>query len=176
MYCTSCGSQNSNTGRFCANCGQAATAVAPFYSPNLSTSDFRSHFRILGLLWIAESALRLVPGLILLTLFGLGGAVLSQWIPFGLAGVALVWMPILVGIGALLSISAIAGIFAGWGLLNRRPWARTLALILGLVSLPNIPFGTALGVYTLWVLLPGEAEKAYEEDAAVVGPVSGFAL
>jgi hypothetical protein len=26
----------------------------------------------------------------------------------------------------------------------------------------NIPFGTALGVYTMWVLLPGGSQQEYE--------------
>jgi hypothetical protein len=35
---------------------------------------------------------------------------------------------------------------------------------MGIVSLfIHIPFGTALGVYTLWVLLPAHAEAEYEK-------------
>jgi hypothetical protein len=30
------------------------------------------------------------------------------------------------------------------------------------LALIHIPFGTALGVYTLWVLLPAKAEEEYE--------------
>ena len=41
--------------------------------------------------------------------------------------------------------------------------ARVLALVLGFVSLfTNIPFGTALGIYTMWVLLPADSEREYE--------------
>jgi len=29
----------------------------------------------------------------------------------------------------------------------------------------NVPFGTALGIYTLWVLLPAESDEAYEKEA-----------
>jgi hypothetical protein len=48
-------------------------------------------------------------------------------------------------------------------LLEREKWARILALVLAFVSLfTNIPFGTALGVYTMWVLLPSESEREYE--------------
>jgi len=49
---------------------------------------------------------------------------------------------------------------AGWGLLQRAPWARLLALILAFLALFNVPFGTAIGVYTLWVLLPDESGRA----------------
>jgi hypothetical protein len=39
------------------------------------------------------------------------------------------------------------------GLARARPWARNLALILAAFNLLLLPLGTALGVYTLWVLL-----------------------
>jgi hypothetical protein len=53
------------------------------------------------------------------------------------------------------------GIAAGWGLLAQQPWARMLTIIFGAFSLVDIPFGTALGIYTLWVLLPAESEQEY---------------
>ena len=63
----------------------------------------------------------------------------------------------------LLFAKAGLGFVAGWGLLQQEKWARTLALVLAFVSLfTNIPFGTALGVYTMWVLLPAESEREYE--------------
>jgi len=30
----------------------------------------------------------------------------------------------------------------------------------------NAPFGTALGIYTLWVLLPAQSEEEYEKYLA----------
>jgi hypothetical protein len=63
--------------------------------------------------------------------------------------------------GMLFLAGGILGIIAGWGLLDRQPWARTLAIVLGVINLIHIPFGTALGIYTLWVLLPAESEQEY---------------
>jgi hypothetical protein len=69
-------------------------------------------------------------------------------------------------------VKAFAGFVVGWGLLQREPWARTLAVILGFVSLFfNIPFGTALGIYTLWVLLPAESDIEYEREVRSVSAV-----
>jgi hypothetical protein len=68
-------------------------------------------------------------------------------------------------IAGFLLLSAVAGFAAGWGLLQRLPWARVLALIIAGVSLLDIPFGTALGVYTLFVLLPSEADEEYTRMA-----------
>jgi ABC-type spermidine/putrescine transport system permease subunit II len=57
---------------------------------------------------------------------------------------------------------AVVGLIAGVGLLQRAPWARILALVLAFLSLINPPFGTALGIYTLWVLLPSASEEEYQ--------------
>ena len=52
-------------------------------------------------------------------------------------------------------------IVTGWGLLERQSWARTLAIVLGCFNLLSMPFGTALGIYTLWVLVSPGAEQEY---------------
>jgi len=60
------------------------------------------------------------------------------------------------------SIGPRSGFFAGWGLLQRESWARTVALVVGFITLLSIPVGTALGVYTLWVLLPAQSDEEYQ--------------
>ncbi len=47
------------------------------------------------------------------------------------------------------------------GLRDLRPWARLLGLALGLFNLPLVPLGTALGGYTLWVLLHDETRRRF---------------
>lgn len=61
--------------------------------------------------------------------------------------VALLWGGLHVWVGALLR--------------RRRPLGRVLALSLGVVNLIVLPFGTALGVYALWVLLKNDGRKAF---------------
>jgi predicted membrane metal-binding protein len=73
--------------------------------------------------------------------------------------------PFMSGMAVLVFIKAIACLLAGWGLLQRDPWARLLTLVLAFVSLFYVPFGTALGVYTLWVLLPSKSEEEYEAQS-----------
>ena len=38
-----------------------------------------------------------------------------------------------------------------------------LAIVWSAINLIDIPFGTALGVYTLWVLLPPASEDEYRQ-------------
>jgi hypothetical protein len=68
-------------------------------------------------------------------------------------------------LGVLVLIKALLGFAAGWGLLQRESWARTLTLVLGFLSLLNIPLGTALGIYTIWVLLAPQADEEYRQLA-----------
>lgn len=48
-----------------------------------------------------------------------------------------------------------------WGLLHFRPWARILAIILAVLHIFSFPFGTALAIYTLWVLLSSETQPLF---------------
>jgi len=48
-------------------------------------------------------------------------------------------------------------------LTKHETWARVVALVLAFIALfTNVPLGTALGVYTMWVLLPSESQKEYD--------------
>jgi len=68
-------------------------------------------------------------------------------------------------IGGVLLIVAAGGILIGWGLMNHQPWARIAGIILGVISIFHPPIGTALGIYTLWVLLSGDAGAQYDRMA-----------
>jgi hypothetical protein len=56
-------------------------------------------------------------------------------------------------IGAGLTLLALPGIIGGWGLYTERTWAKPVILVLSVLQLANVPFGTALGIYSLWALL-----------------------
>jgi len=61
----------------------------------------------------------------------------------------------------------IPGILAGYGLLTFRPWARILAIVLSAIRLINLPIGTALGVYGLWVLFSKETETLFTRNGPI---------
>ena len=74
-------------------------------------------------------------------------------------------------LGAIFLAKAAGGFVTGSGLSNHAPWARNLALVLAFIlTFTNIPLGTALGVYTMWVLLPRESQREY--DALVKAPAA----
>jgi hypothetical protein len=59
-----------------------------------------------------------------------------------------------------------------WGLFERQPWARVLGIVVGFLALLRFPFGTALGIYTLWVLLPESSAREYDGMVGAGGPVN----
>ena len=65
-------------------------------------------------------------------------------------------------LGIFLGARGLLSLVAGWGLLTLRPWARILTIVLGILSLFSFPFGTILGVYTLWVLFSADGAALFE--------------
>jgi phage shock protein PspC (stress-responsive transcriptional regulator) len=114
------------------------------------------HVRILGILYLAFSALGIIAAVIVFTVLA-GSGIIS-----GNSDVIFITRILGIGISALLILLSLPGIIAGFGLLKQEPWARILALVLGVLNLINIPFGTLLGVYTIWVLTDREAQELFD--------------
>jgi hypothetical protein len=74
-------------------------------------------------------------------------------------------LPILTIIGstvaAFLVVLSTPEIVGGIGLLKHKPWARYLVLVLAVFDLFNVPLGTALGAYSIWVLLHDETVRLF---------------
>ncbi|HEY9127496.1 MAG TPA: hypothetical protein VIM62_10240, partial [Acidobacteriaceae bacterium] len=51
---------------------------------------------------------------------------------------------------------------AGFGLMQRRRWGRVVAIVAGCLALIHVPFGTALGIWTLITLLTAPNAQGYE--------------
>jgi hypothetical protein len=56
----------------------------------------------------------------------------------------------------------VAHITVGVPVRRHKSWARLLALMLGSVDLMLLPYGTALGIYALWVLLTEEGKRTFQ--------------
>ena len=59
----------------------------------------------------------------------------------------------------LLAACGAAWAATGIGLRRRRTWSRSVGLVLALLSLLVVPFGTAMGAYAFWVLLRQRARE-----------------
>ena len=61
----------------------------------------------------------------------------------------------------LMLILMIPCVALGVGLLNLRPWTRSIGTIIAILELLNFPIGTALGIYALWILMSPEADQLF---------------
>jgi len=59
---------------------------------------------------------------------------------------------------------------AGYGLLKHKKWARTAAIIGGVVSAMSFPIGTAVCVYTFWFLFSEPGRVLYDRPAYPLPP------
>jgi hypothetical protein len=158
MFCDRCGTPFGGTESFCASCGKQ---FRPIPAPRPALGRVEGHVRNLGMFWLAYSAFRLASGWLFSHYFAHWGLFWDPRVPF--------FLPHLMhGVGAMLMFGGVLGILAGWGLLERQPWARTLAIVLGFFALFHFGVGTVLGIYTLWVLLPAESAVEYQRTARVV--------
>ena len=158
MFCDHCGMQVFQTQTFCSSCGKVIPEIP---SRMAARGRIEGHLSLLAILWLAYSVARLAGGWLFATFFArFFSGFWSPHLPF-IPGV-------LRGVGALLLAGAVLGVAAGWGLMERQPWARTLATVLAFFALVPVGIGTALGIYTLWVLLPEESAREYQGIARVV--------
>ncbi len=132
----------------------------------------QTHVKVLGVLYLAVSGLALAGALFLLLVMG-GTA--------GIVGVAAdpedaaIAIPVLgiagTALAMILILFAIPGLLTGYGLLKYKPWARIVGIVFSALNLINVPFGTLLGAYGLWVLLTRETERLFEGGPIVSSPI-----
>lgn len=122
-----------------------------------------THVKTLAVLHIVFGSLGVLVALGMLLLFGGIAGLVGATDTSGDAHIAI---PVLGSIGAflffLLLVLSLPGIIAGVGLLQFQPWARILTIVLSVLDLIHVPFGTALGVYGLWVLLSQGTERLFQ--------------
>lgn len=127
-----------------------------------------THVKVAGILHIVLGAMGVIAGLVVLAVFGSIAGIVGFSDHSGDAATAI---PILGVIGTfiffLLLLLSLPSVIAGFGLLSFRPWARTLTIVLSVLHLLNFPFGTALGVYSLWALLAPETAALFQSRQTV---------
>lgn len=166
MFCSGCGRELEAGRGFCAQCGRAAvplTPVVPAPGIEYELDRYAGKVRVLGILWLVWAGLSLLMGFAAVSfLHGFLSGDFGPWAQnqhmfpdwFGPALIHFAWL--------MLSLRAIVCAIAGWGLLERTQWGRIMAIIAAVISLLKIPFGTALGVATLVILLGYRNSTLYD--------------
>lgn len=121
-----------------------------------------THVRIAAWLRIVWSGFGLLVGILVLTVFSGVGAIL------GVSGDAEAQqaLPLVMVIGTFVALFfallSLPGLLTGWGLLTYQPWARIVNIVLSAFDLFHFPIGTALGAYSIWVMLQPETVALFE--------------
>lgn len=170
MFCDACGSAMSAEQRFCASCGKQ-TGVAPSHraaaslSAGTIASDGRvaKHLGVVAALWIVIGALTLLLACVLLAIgiFPFDRFIPRDAMPEGLLGVTTLIHVIFLVVGAIVFLIACAHFLAAWGLMHHAPWARILTIAFAFLRILEVPYGTALAIYTIWVLMGPASEQEY---------------
>ena len=120
----------------------------------------RSHVNLLGLLQLTWGGIGLLLGVSLL-LLAVGAVAIARMpeadpLTSGMTALLFVVFAIAVALGGW------ANAWAGRRVRQHRMKGRTGALLLGVLNLFVLPFGTALAIYTFWVLLHNEVRALFE--------------
>jgi hypothetical protein len=120
------------------------------------------HVDLLGVLFALWGALTILLGLSALAL-GIAAAALVSGEAGGAQFAAGITAAAFVILALLVLLWGGAHLVVGRRMRRHDRWSRTAALMLGSVDLVLLPYGTALGGYSLWTLLRDDARRLFED-------------
>lgn len=164
MYCSACGQALVPGQPVCPQCGRPlAPAVPPIPNLNFQLQNYAGRIRALSIVWFIYAGLTLVTSLAGLIFAGHMMNGFGPWSrgPWG-GGWPLGpgWIHFAMG---FVVVRAALAFVAGWGLMERAPWGRVVAIVAAFFCLLKIPLGTALGIWTLVTLLGYRNATLYEQ-------------
>ena len=121
-----------------------------------SINQMDKHITLLATFYVALSAVGLLAAAIVFTAV-VGGGLLS-----GEEEAIFITSTVGTAVSSLVAVLSLPGLLAAYGLFKRRNWGRYLALVLGAMNVLNVPFGTALAVYTFWVMTQDDAIRLFD--------------
>ena len=170
MFCSGCGHALVAGQPACPQCGRPI-APPPPHVPNLAfeLANYSNRIRALSTVWFIYGGLVLATGIAGLAfanaffMHGWGPWAHGPWshgdFPFGPGfGSAIIHFALVITV-----IRAGLAFAAGWGLMEHAPWGRIVAIVAALLSLLKIPFGTAIGIWTLVMLLGYRNTSLYDQ-------------
>lgn len=123
------------------------------------------HVDLLGVLFIVWGLLTTLVGVSTLAL-GVGAVALITSANGGEGGqfAAGLTAAVFTTLAVIAILWGAAHVVVGVPLRRRQPWSRIVALVLGSIDLLLLPYGTALGLYGLWVLLHEDGKALFIAD------------
>ena len=121
----------------------------------LNQRQLQQHVTLLGWLLIVEHAILLLIAVFVFALLIGVGVVSGDSEAMAILGI------VGTSVGLFLAALSAPGIAAGLGLLKRKSWGRFLAMVVGVLGMLNVPLGTLIGIYALWVLMQDSAAEYF---------------
>jgi len=119
-----------------------------------------SHVKAVGIIHIAFSVLGIILAIVIFSALNIVAKIPDVGEEatriLQLIGVVLPWFFI---------VFSLPGIVGGIGLLKLQGWARIIVLIISFLGLLNFPIGTAVGIYSIWVLFDKRTEKIFAKSS-----------
>jgi hypothetical protein len=181
MFCSACGQQLQPSQAACPKCGRPVNANIPSTPQQVpvaaggpypgTLSRVERHIHTLGVMWLVYAGWLLITWAFAATFMAGFLGMQHHWGPWGHMGPFGPEFPfgrvpwLIPFITFMLVARSILGIVTGVGLLHRERWGRILAIVAGVLVLLKPVLGTALGIYTLWVLVPSDSAREYDEIA-----------
>jgi hypothetical protein len=165
MFCSGCGGALAPGQAFCAQCGRPSAAVIPpIPGLQFQLQAYAGKIRVLAICWFIFAGLALLKGVAGLAfahavLSGAFGQWLHSPVPPAFLGHFLLqfaWIFLV----ARVALAACAG----WGLMQHAQWGRYVAIAAAILNMIHFfPFGIAIGIWTLVVLLGYRNGTLYEQ-------------
>jgi hypothetical protein len=169
MFCSGCGQALLQGQPVCPQCGRpVAPVVPPVPGMQFQLESYAGKLRALTVVWAlyaGYSVLKGMAGLAILNGFFTNhfgnwnhgpwseGSMPPEWL--GQAIFHVVWVGLLIRVALAL--------VAAWGLHERTQWGRIVAIVAAILNLLHPFLGTALGIWTLVVLLGYRNSTLYEQ-------------
>jgi hypothetical protein len=165
MYCSGCGQALAPGQAVCSQCGRPMAMVPPVPAMQFQLDSYAGRVRALSVVWFIYAGLALVGGFVgmafarsfMFNHFGpwgrWDGPFRPEW--FGPAILHFMWVFLVLRAALLFA--------AAWGLMERAPWGRMVAIVAAFLSLLKFPIGTAIGIWTLVTLMGYRNQTLYDQ-------------
>ena len=172
MFCTQCANPVEEHARFCSKCGHE---VLPAPALKSRSHDMTMHVNVLAWIYIGCAILTGIVGFVMLFASRLITTLPIPWPPEMPPAIVPFIGSIVVFAGLVTIVMAGAIAAAGIGLLQYRNWGRILAAIMAVFLVFKFPVGTAIAIYTFWVLFSDEGATHYKARSGAVAHAEGHA-
>ena len=165
MFCTQCANPVEEHARFCSKCGHV---LSPAPVVQARQHDMTMHVNVLGWIYIGCAILTGILGFVILFASRLITRLPIPWPPEMPPEIVPFIGSIVVFAGLVTIVMSVAIAAAGIGLLQYRNWGRILAAVMAVFLVLKIPVGTAIAVYTFWVLFSEEGRNHFKTHSTAV--------